>query len=1481
MYMKKFISVILAICTIISIFTCTAYALSWDGSSANSNTSAGSVSDPGYAIRTSSDNCIGYRFSCVKDDGSMKVTKVIDVYRDTGYGKLGYSNGYKFTTKYNKKQLIAKQTSGFSTSKNSTNCYKETAMDFYTDLPKPSGMGTWQKYEGNLNPVLAKLGVGSISKLTYGEKVIVEPIYDICIKKVYHSVTVTELALYGKYLLGASSDGGSSATSNTWGFISKFTNKVYPNDLYTPNGQGLWTAASALSSRATFYNIINKGYGVGIAYTENSKKLYSIKFNGNGATSGSMSNLSMVYGTAKKLTANAFKKTGNAFYRWNTKSDGSGTAYKNQQSVKNLTSTHNGVVNLYAIWSPYKLNVAYNANGGAISSDTYTLKSKVVQKDGATFYQVWSYNSKKTNGLANITTFGISQTGYKFNQWNTKADGSGTTFGQNDVDLKPTDLNSGIKTGNQTMTLYAKWQPINYTIQFNGNGATSGSTASLSMIYDVAKNLTTNGFTKTGNDFLGWNTKADGTGTGYSNAQSVKNLTATDGAVITLYAQWANNSYNVTFNGNGATGGSTSSMVLDFDETKNLSANGYTRQGYRYDSWNTKADGSGTKYINQQAVKNLTTVKGGTVTLYARWNPNTYTVQFNGNGATSGTTASMSMTYDVAKNLTPNGFNKTGYIFMGWNEEKDGSGIFYDDKESVKNLTDIHNDTITLYAIWKPITYTIVFDGNGAINGETESMYMTYDQEDNLSPNEFTRSSYNFLGWNTKADGSGKNYTDEELVKNLTTVNNDTVTLYARWEYCPVLAVNKCNVYDGTKGTTAKLYGVSQGNTFDDYTYKTDYPTIGNTVWFNIHFPKEAENIKVRQYVKNGGAWVTRDVTLSSSSESQWFPVQFTGKYKTIDANTAYYEVQAKTDWLDDEGNIKKEGEIKTFYIPIKPVVYRTQVTATGYEGTTVAYGNKNGTSGKLYSGQKVNFSYRYTADNEWSACEILRASAYTYENGAWTNTYKENEGFDANQNTINISKDTGVTLDSVLNNYTVPLTLQNKLRFKLQSYWIRDEEHTGETTWYDIPVVKADVAITSILLYDASTNERVDPASLDVGQKVIVRYVYKNNTDTNVYVEGFKNDKNQIKGVYVIPANDSITVTGYTFTVPNTRTLTIWGGVYLQGMGINNTEYESNGANNEKTLNCKVNHPLNLIAITPNAAYREKTEVVTSFWLNNKSSVGYNGSEKVSARFYVYNGNELIRTITKSNVVVPGNENNLLYFKWSVPTGVSGNKVRIVGEVVDGGKTYNRISNLYNTTKYLVSQTPDTQFEKKTPNNFTLKSASSPNNISAEWWEWVYSSGTFTKKTYGVGISESSVIIAPETGQTAEKVGSVWNMKSGYGISLSLQNNVFSASKYATPSASSYTLPQYAVATFPEFEYSLVDGKCRTLLLSSNCWAFRDNEDYGKVHFTPLWYPNGTYIVSVTQSDMWTPSGMISRTSNSNKIKITDSAYDDWHIGR
>lgn len=166
--------------------------------------------------------------------------------------------------------------------------------------------------------------------------------------------------------------------------------------------------------------------------------------------------------------------------------------------------------------------------------------------------------------------------------------------------------------------LYAVWKANTYTIKYNGNGNDGGSTASSTHTVDLAKNLTVNGFTKTGCTFIGWNTKADGTGTPYKDQQSVKNLAYENGATVTLYAQWSANKYIVVFNANGGTGKMEDQEMI-YDKATALRANTFTRVGYRFNGWNTRADGTGTTYADKATVKNLAEKTESRVILYAGW----------------------------------------------------------------------------------------------------------------------------------------------------------------------------------------------------------------------------------------------------------------------------------------------------------------------------------------------------------------------------------------------------------------------------------------------------------------------------------------------------------------------------------------------------------------------------------------------------------------------------------------------------------------------------------------------------------------------------------------------------------------------------------------------------------------------------------------------------------------------------------------------
>ena len=112
----------------------------------------------------------------------------------------------------------------------------------------------------------------------------------------------------------------------------------------------------------------------------------------------------------------------------------------------------------------------------------------------------------------------------------------------------------------QTVTLAAdgstvvtyKYDRLQYTVHFDGNGATSGQLADQKFLIGVGGTLRPNNYSKKGSIFTGWNTAPDGSGTSYTNGANVVDLTTEHGSTVTLYAQWLDNKDHATEPTDGA-----------------------------------------------------------------------------------------------------------------------------------------------------------------------------------------------------------------------------------------------------------------------------------------------------------------------------------------------------------------------------------------------------------------------------------------------------------------------------------------------------------------------------------------------------------------------------------------------------------------------------------------------------------------------------------------------------------------------------------------------------------------------------------------------------------------------------------------------------------------------------------------------------------------------------------------------------------------
>ena len=162
---------------------------------------------------------------------------------------------------------------------------------------------------------------------------------------------------------------------------------------------------------------------------------------------------------------------------------------------------------------------------------------------------------------------------------------------------------------------------------FEGNLITGTGTMSDQSIFEGASTaLTSNGFTApSGYYFAGWNTAQDGSGTTYTDEQSVTDLVAT-GNTITLYAMWTDcPGGNICYSANVAnpsdvTGSMGNQTISSSDTSAILYAPNYKHDGYGFKSWNTKKDGSGINYGPQQTIE-FTAGQYSTTSLklYATW----------------------------------------------------------------------------------------------------------------------------------------------------------------------------------------------------------------------------------------------------------------------------------------------------------------------------------------------------------------------------------------------------------------------------------------------------------------------------------------------------------------------------------------------------------------------------------------------------------------------------------------------------------------------------------------------------------------------------------------------------------------------------------------------------------------------------------------------------------------------------------------------
>ena len=260
-----------------------------------------------------------------------------------------------------------------------------------------------------------------------------------------------------------------------------------------------------------------------------------------------------------------------------------------------------------------------------------------------------------------------SRTGYTFDGWNSASDGSGIVI-----------TATSMVTETATHTLYAKWTPVVYTVTFDAQGG-SVSPASTNVTWGQPYG-TLPVPSRASYDFESWYLAPNGGGSNIT-----ASTTVTLPSAHKLYANWVTK--NVTFDAQGGSVSSTNKSVTLGQPYGTLPTP--NRTGYAFGGWYAAPNGGGT---NITATTTVTAISART--LYAKWNPNVYTVTFNPQGGTVSPSSKQVTFNTVYGNLpTP---TRASWYFAGWWTGAGGTGT------RVKALTTYSMaGPVTLYAFWK------------------------------------------------------------------------------------------------------------------------------------------------------------------------------------------------------------------------------------------------------------------------------------------------------------------------------------------------------------------------------------------------------------------------------------------------------------------------------------------------------------------------------------------------------------------------------------------------------------------------------------------------------------------------------------------------------------------------------------------------------------------------------------------------------------
>ncbi len=397
-----------------------------------------------------------------------------------------------------------------------------------------------------------------------------------------------------------------------------------------------------------------------------------------------------------------------------------------------------------------------------------------------------------------------------------------------------------------------------YTIHYDANGG-SYAPADQFKGHGVDVSITSSTSSRNYYNFVGWATDPNAAKADYASG-----ATYSADQDITLYAVWSPCTYTVSYNANGGSG-APASQTKTYGVDLTLSDTVPTRTGYIFQGWNTSSSASYAQYL-----PGGTYTGNSNLTLYAVWKAETYTVHFDLNGGESGP-SDLTKTYGQSLYLSGSAYRE-GHRFLGWARDPAAA-----EAEFAPNSYYNGNEDITLYAVWAPYTFPVVYIVGKGAQGP-KSTVKTWGVDLTLSDMVPTVEGYDFMGWSLYNQSNIPDYQPGDVYTgNGNGYDGSQISFYAIWQLKIYLVTYKANGGEDAPAAQLKTHGRSL-TLSEEAPYRDGYRFLG---WSTNKWSTEAE------YQPGDSFTANRDTTLYALWEKKYPEVPTGSVLALTDAQSA------------------------------------------------------------------------------------------------------------------------------------------------------------------------------------------------------------------------------------------------------------------------------------------------------------------------------------------------------------------------------------------------------------------------------------------------------------------------------------------------------------------------------------------------------------------------------------------------------------------